>query len=116
MAAARAPPPLPAAPRRAQPTPGPAPESPLSSSPPPPAADFEQWFGQRGLLVVGVLALLTAAGFFLKYAFDRGWIAPVVRSLLAIAAGIALGAWGEERIRGGVRRCAAAVIPACACL
>src|SRR5213078_3338213 len=112
IAAAPAPPPLPAPPRRAQPTPDPAPESPLSSSPPPPAADFEQWFGQRGLLVVGVLALLTAAGFFLKYAFDRGWIAPVVRSLLAIVAGIALGAWGEARIRGGLRRYGAAMIGA----
>ena len=112
ITAAPAPPPLPAPPRRAQPTPDPAPESPLSSSPPPPAADFEQWFGQRGLLVVGVLALLTAAGFFLKYAFDRGWIAPVVRSLLAIVAGIALGAWGEARIRGGLRRYGAAMIGA----
>ena len=112
IAAAPAPPPLPPPPRRAQPTPDPAPESPLSSSPPPPAADFEQWFGQRGLLVVGVLALLTAAGFFLKYAFDRGWIAPVVRSLLAIAGGVGLAAWGEARIRAGLRRYGAAMIGA----
>ncbi len=96
---APAPLPPPPPPRRAQPTPDPAPESPRSSPPPPEAPDFEQWFGQRGLLVVGVLALLTAAGFFLKYAFDRGWVAPVVRSLLAIVAGIALAAWGETRIR-----------------
>src|SRR6266566_9067608 len=42
---------------------------PRSYSPPPAAApDLEQWFGQRGLLIVGVLALLTATGFFLKYA------------------------------------------------
>ena len=81
---------------------------------PPPAAppDLEQWFGQRGLLIVGVLALLTAAGFFLKYAFDRGWIAPVVRSLLAVAAGIGLAAWGEARIRAGLRRYGAAMIGA----
>ena len=78
---------------------------PHSYSPPPAAApDLEQWFGQRGLLIVGVLALLTAAGFFLKYAIDRGWIAPLVRSLLAIAAGIAVAAWGEARVRAGLRR------------
>ena len=80
------------------------------------APDLEQWFGQRGLLVVGVLALLTAAGFFLKYAIDRGWIAPIVRSLLAIVAGVAVAAWGEARIRrgggGGLRRYGAAMIGA----
>src|SRR5439155_13286063 len=82
-------------------------------SPPPAAApDLEQWFGQRGLLIVGVLALLTAAGFFLKYAIDRGWIAPLVRSLLAIAAGIAVAAWGEARVRAGLRRYGAAMIGA----
>ena len=74
--------------------------------------DLEQWFGQRGLLVVGVLALLTAAGLFLKYAIDRGWIAPIVRSLLAIVAGVAVGAWGEARIRRGLRRYGAAMIGA----
>jgi predicted membrane protein DUF2339 len=86
---------------------------PRSDSPPPAVApDLEQWFGQRGLLIVGVLALLTAAGFFLKYAIDRGWIAPLVRSLLAIAAGVGLAAWGEARIRGGLRRYGAAMIGA----
>src|ERR1041385_8313475 len=89
------------------------PHEPRNYSPPPAAApDLEQWFGQRGLLIVGVLALLTAAGFFLKYAIGRGWIAPLVRSLLAIAAGIGVGAWGEARIRGGLRRYGAAMIGA----
>jgi len=56
--------------------------------------------------------LLTAAAFFLKYAFDRGWIAPLLRSLGAIAAGIAVGAWGHERIGRGMRRYGAALIGA----
>lgn len=75
-------------------------------------ADLEQWFGQRGLLAVGVLALLTAAAFFLKYAFDRGWIPPLLRSLGAIAAGIGVAAWGHERIGHGMRRYGAALIGA----
>src|SRR5439155_1258885 len=49
---------------------------------------------------------------FLKYAIDRGWIAPLVRSLLAIAAGVGVAAWGEARIRGGLRRYGAAMIGA----
>jgi len=104
----------PAAPllRPPQPAWSPAPEPPHDSPRAAAAPDLEQWFGQRGLLIVGVLALLTAAGFFLKYAFDRGWIAPVVRSLLAIVAGIALARWGEARIRGGLQRYGAAMIGA----
>jgi uncharacterized membrane protein len=74
--------------------------------------DLEQWFGQRGLLAVGVAALIIAAAFFLKYAFDHGWIPPVVRSLMAIVAGIGIAAWGHERIGRGMRRYGAALIGA----
>ncbi len=88
------------------------PERPHYSPPPASAPDLEQWFGQRGLLFVGVLALLTAVGFFLKYAIDRGWIAPAVRAALAIAAGIGVGTWGEARVRAGLRRYGAAMIGA----
>jgi len=77
-----------------------------------PARDLEQWFGQRALLVVGVLALLAAAAFFLKYAFDRNWIAPLVRALLAIVAGVGVAVWGDERIRNGMRRYGAGLIGA----
>ena len=74
--------------------------------------DLEEWFGQRGLLVVGVLALLAAGAFFLKYAFDRNWISPLVRSLLAIVAGVGVAAWGHERIGRGMRRYGASLIGA----
>ena len=78
----------------------------------PPARDLEQWFGQRALLVVGVLALLAATAFFLKYAFDRNWIRPLLRSLLAIVAGTGVAVWGHERIRSGMRRYGAGLIGA----
>jgi len=77
-----------------------------------PTRDLEQWFGQRGLLIVGVVALLAAMGFFLKYAFDRGWVPPAARSLLAVAAGVGVAAWGEQRIGRGMRRYGAAMIGA----
>ena len=74
--------------------------------------DLEQWFGQRGLLAVGVAALLIAAALFLKYAFDRGWISPLLRAIGAVAAGIVVAAWGHYRIRQGMRRYGAAMIGA----
>jgi len=80
--------------------------------------DLEQWFGQRGLLAVGVAALLIAAALFLKYAFDRGWISPLLRAIGAVVAGIGVAAWGHYRIvrggggGGGMRRFGAAMIGA----
>ena len=91
----------------------PAPPVPTASLPEPSQkTDLEQWFGQRGLLAIGVAALLIAAALFLKYAFDRGWVAPLVRSVGAIVAGIAVAAWGHERIGRGMRRYGAAMIGA----
>ena len=88
--------------------------TPAPPPPPPPdrIVDWEQWFGQRGLLAVGVAALLIAAAFFLKYAFDRGWIPPLVRSVAAVIAGIGVAAWGHGRIGRGMRTYGAAMIGA----
>src|ERR1043166_7545426 len=55
-------------------------EIPPSGGPSDRGIDFEQWVGQRGLLIVGVLALLATGGFFLNYAILHGWIPPVVRA------------------------------------
>jgi uncharacterized membrane protein len=97
----------------------PAPAGPVAPLPPLPgrtspsiATDLEQWFGQRGLLIVGSAALLVAGVLFLKYAFDRGWIPPLVRSLTAIAAGIAVAAWGDQRLRHGMRPYGATLVGA----
>ena len=77
---------------------------------PRPALDWEQWVGQRGLLVVGVLALLATGGFFLNYAIQHGWIPPVVRAAGAVAAGAALAVWGDRLVRRGMLRYGAAII------
>jgi len=103
-------------------TPSPTP-SPPPPPPPPPAIprvavrpkvdgglDWEQWVGQRGLLIVGVLALLATGGFFLNYAIQHGWIPPVVRATGAVVAGAALAVWGDHLIRRGMLRYGATII------
>ena len=72
-------PPSAAPPRRPAP-----PQSPLT----------EQWIGQRGLLAIGVLALLMATGYLLKLSFDRGWISPVMRCVGGVALGVVVGGIG----------------------
>jgi uncharacterized membrane protein len=54
----------------------------------------EQWIGQRGLLAVGVFALLLAAGYLLKLSFDRNWIPPVARCAGGALVGVMVGAIG----------------------
>jgi uncharacterized membrane protein len=86
-AAVPAPPPSPPPPRR----PG-AFQSPIS----------EEWIGQRGLLAIGVLALLMATGYLLKLSFDRGWIPPIMRCVGGVALGIGVGGIGwrlQQRYR-----------------
>ncbi|HET8623014.1 MAG TPA: DUF2339 domain-containing protein [Gemmatimonadales bacterium] len=72
------------------------------SSVPARSRPFEQWIGQRGLLAVGVFALILAAGYLLKLSFDRGWISPAMRCAGGVLGGIAVGAIGwrlHERYR-----------------
>ncbi len=79
-----------------------------AASPPPirPSARFpdfsEQWIGQRGLLAVGVFALLMATGYLLKLSFDRGWIPPIMRCIGGVLAGAVVGGIGwrlQQRYR-----------------
>jgi uncharacterized membrane protein len=74
--------------------------------------DVEQWVGARGLLLVGVVALLAAAGFLLKYAFDHGWVAPWLRATSAVVSGAALAWFGERRAQAGIRNFGLAMIGA----
>jgi uncharacterized membrane protein len=54
----------------------------------------EQWIGQRGLLAVGVVALLMATGYLLKLSFEQGWISPVTRCVGGALLGGVVGAIG----------------------
>lgn len=56
--------------------------------------DSEQWFGQRGLLGVGVIFLILAAGYLLKLSFDRGWISPAARCAGGMLSGVVIAAIG----------------------
>jgi uncharacterized membrane protein len=94
--AAPAPPPMPAAPPPTPVTPTPVTLPPV---PPPPrpapawtAPDWESLLGANWLAKLGVAALVLAAGFFLKYAFDSGMIGDTAKVwIILIAAGILIG-------------------------
>jgi hypothetical protein len=71
----------------------------------PSRAALEAWLEGRLLAVVGGLALLLAAVFFLSLAFSRGWITEPMRVLIGLAVGSGLLVLGEiafSRLRGVV--------------
>ncbi|MCR4317569.1 MAG: DUF2339 domain-containing protein [Planctomycetes bacterium] len=58
-------------------------------------------FGQKWLLIAGVVVFVLGVGFFLKYSFDRGWIGPAGRVGMAYLAGficLAIGEWLRRSI------------------
>jgi|GEM_PF-5352615 len=100
------PPPAPPSPPRApepppvpafvQPTPPPptrsAPEPAVSGRPP---RDLESLLGANWLSKVGIAAVAIAAAFFLKYAFDSGWIGPTGRVVIGLLASLLLMGLGQ---------------------
>lgn len=61
------------------------------------AADRESElkFGQKWLLIAGVVLTVLAVGWFLKYSFERNWISPATRVTMAYLAGIGFMLAGE---------------------
>ncbi len=111
------PPPPPPPPRPAD-LPSPPSPAPVTGATPTPVAvpparaalDGEQWVGQRGLLAVGVLAVVLAAGYLLKLSFDRGWISPLVRCLGGATSGGAIAVLGWGVVRRGYRSYGTALV------
>ncbi|MBW8773386.1 MAG: DUF2339 domain-containing protein, partial [Gemmatimonadetes bacterium] len=72
--------------------------------------DGEQWIGQRGLLAVGVAAVVLAAGYLIKLSFDRGWISPAARCVTGALTGLLVGLGGWRLERRGYRTYGTALI------
>jgi uncharacterized membrane protein len=65
------------------------------------AVSLEQRIGTRWVLVAGVVTVIFAVGFFLKYAYDNEWIRPQTRVVIAAIAGLLALALGEVTRRRG---------------
>jgi uncharacterized membrane protein len=99
----------PASPRH---TPAPVPQhapalsSPISSAAAARHADegnFEAIVAGRWLNYVGILALLFAVTFFLKYAFDNNWVGPRGRVGIGLLAGSVLYPWSQHLLARGYK-------------
>jgi uncharacterized membrane protein len=60
------------------------------------ADDLEQKIGSQWLNRIGIVAVLIGASYFLKYAFDSGWIGPAGRVAIGMLAGIGVVLWSER--------------------
>ncbi len=65
------------------------------------ALALEQRIGTRWALVAGVITIVFAVGFFLKYAYESGWIGPLGRVLIAAFGGLLALTIGELTRRRG---------------
>jgi len=65
------------------------------------SVSLEQRIGTRWVLIAGVITVMFAVGFFLKYAYDQRWIGPLGRVLIAAVGGFVALAIGESTRRRG---------------
>jgi uncharacterized membrane protein len=94
-------PPVPAVPKPHLPRPSlsqPHPASTASHS-----DSFEAVVAGRWLNYVGILALLFAVTFFLKYAFDNDWVGPRGRISIGLLLGSALYPWSQRLLNKGYK-------------
>jgi uncharacterized membrane protein len=62
---------------------------------------LEGTIGKLWLNRIGIVAILIGVAYFLKYAFDSGWIGPGGRVSIGLIAGIAVVVWSESFRRKG---------------
>src|SRR6185437_10812444 len=63
--------------------------------------DLEGTIGKLWLNRIGIVAILIGVAYFLKYAFDSGWIGQGGRVAIGLIAGIAVVVWSESFRRKG---------------
>jgi uncharacterized membrane protein len=67
------------------------------------SSDLEGTIGKLWLNRIGIIAILVGVSYFLKYAFDNGWIGPGGRVAIGLLAGIGVVLWSERfRSKGSV--------------
>ena len=66
-----------------------------------PSQSLENRLGSQVFNMVGIIAIIIGASWFLKLAIERGWVGPVARVLIGLAAGAALVLWSERFRRKG---------------
>ena len=59
-------------------------------------ADLEGKIGRVWLNRIGIMAILAGVAYFIKYAFDSGWIGETGRVVIGLIAGIAVILWSER--------------------
>lgn len=67
----------------------------------PSSESLEGTIGKVWLNRIGIIAILIGVAYFLKYAFDSGWIGPGGRVAIGLLAGIAVVVWSESFRRKG---------------
>lgn len=65
--------------------------------------DLESLVAERWLNYFGILAILFAAAFFIKYTFDNHWVGPRGRVEVGLLAGALVLLWSERLARRGYR-------------
>src|SRR3989441_11702917 len=68
---------------------------------PAPRLDMETLIAGKWLNRLGILALLFAVSFFIKYAFDNNWVGPRGRVAIGLLLGSALLPWSGWLLRRG---------------
>jgi uncharacterized membrane protein len=63
--------------------------------------DMETLIGGRWLNRIGIIAIISAVTFFLKYAFDNNWIGPSGRVAIGILLGAAMLPWSHWLLQRG---------------
>jgi len=70
------------------------------------ALAWELFIGRKALGWMAVVVLLFATAFFLRYAFENGWVGPIGRVSLGVASGVALLIAGSRQLSAGWRNTA----------